>query len=268
MALNDTVLSLITFKNLLGKAMTDQSKGINNEAETYNIINNSDFIFIDEIDSDPQVTVNNGFAEFITADLVEDNTSNGHAYFAQYQGGHPNAGQRVKNAINTKFGLNYEAVVRDVNTDRIFITDPREWIYQYQPGIFYQQNVQNPNPSEIDLYVYIGRTLTDFLEAIRLNNEVDQTALQTSSDGDQALSSGLQNNPIDESYIDVRVNNLPVTVGDGIKTKPCYFSSDGGSTAKPFTDIVQGDILYWNGSIAGYELDTTDTISIIYLING
>ena len=57
---------------------------------------------------------------------------------------------------------------------------------------------------------------------------------------------------------------MEVNLSNGDKTQACYFSADGGNTAKPIADIEAGDLLYWNGSIAGYQLDETDDIDISY----
>jgi hypothetical protein len=68
-------------------------------------------------------------------------------------------------------------------------------------------------------------------------------------------------------YIDVRVNGLQALVGNAVKTTACYFSDDGGLTAKAIDFIAIGDQLIWNGVIAGYDLDAIgDIISIHYLI--
>lgn len=99
------------------------------------------------------------------------------------------------------------------------------------------------------------------------------TANNTSGDGQRATNSTLTEEPLDSSYIDVKVNGVSYTVGDAVKTTSCYFSNDGGATAKSFTSshpngkISQGDSLYWNGSIAGFELVSNWEISIHYLRN-
>ena len=67
-----------------------------------------------------------------------------------------------------------------------------------------------------------------------------------------------------DSAVDIIVNGVGVSEGDGVKTSDCYFSNDGGATAKLNANIEAGDELYWNGNIAGYELSTTDNIDIIY----
>ena len=62
----------------------------------------------------------------------------------------------------------------------------------------------------------------------------------------------------------VFVNGLAVRVGDGVKTKDCYFSADDGATARAIAAIATGDKLFWVGSVAGYQLATTDLIDFDY----
>jgi len=62
----------------------------------------------------------------------------------------------------------------------------------------------------------------------------------------------------------VSVNGVIVDVGDGAKNQDCYFSGDGGATARAIENIAAGDTIHWMGSIAGYQLDTTDRISLNY----
>lgn len=69
---------------------------------------------------------------------------------------------------------------------------------------------------------------------------------------------------IPKSMISVYVNSIEVTVGDGVKNGICYFSSDGGTTAKSYTTIAIGDLLYWNGDVAPFDLDSTDVITYMY----
>lgn len=70
------------------------------------------------------------------------------------------------------------------------------------------------------------------------------------------------------SYVDVQVDGVSFEVGDGVKTKDCYFSGDGGTTARAITAIVATDVLYWNGVIAGFDLLTSNKISLNYLTFG
>lgn len=92
----------------------------------------------------------------------------------------------------------------------------------------------------------------------------EMTASVTASDGDVACATTLVAAPARSGYIGVFINGVPVTVGNAVKTKSCYFSADGGTTAKGFTNLAAGDTLYWNGSIAGYQLAITDRIDFFY----
>lgn len=91
------------------------------------------------------------------------------------------------------------------------------------------------------------------------------TASATASDGDQATSTTVAANNAISGYVGVRVNGIHYNVGDGTKLNvDCYFSGDGGTTARAMSAIVAGDTLRWNGSIAGFQLSTTDKIDFAY----
>lgn len=72
--------------------------------------------------------------------------------------------------------------------------------------------------------------------------------------------------PKGDSYPSVSVNGIGISVGDGVRTKECYFSVDAGANARALNAIVAGDSLYFNGTIAGYDLAITDKISLEYAI--
>jgi large repetitive protein len=82
----------------------------------------------------------------------------------------------------------------------------------------------------------------------------NMAANNTSADGHLATDDSILLLPAHDGYVTVLVNGVEVEVGDGVKTKPCYFSDDNGATAKSIANIAQGDFLFWNGSIAGYQL--------------
>lgn len=87
-----------------------------------------------------------------------------------------------------------------------------------------------------------------------------ETASATSSDGD---SSGISIDSTPDGMVQVFVNGVMLEL-KGDKTGDCYFSVDGGTTARTIANIVANDILYWNGSTAGYELEATDKITLVY----
>jgi hypothetical protein len=95
-------------------------------------------------------------------------------------------------------------------------------------------------------------------------------ASTTTNDFDEACSTAIGANPAasnnsNGAYVGVRVNGIGYTVGDGVKTKDCYFSGNGGTTARAFGAIVATDKLYWVGSVAGFQLAAaTDIIDFLY----
>jgi len=122
----------------------------------------------------------------------------------------------------------------------------------------------------------LGTTSNGFLsvgedgEVIFVSDEVgiefedrDITPNPTSGDN-QPTGVFITNTPFSNSNVRVLVNGLGVNIGDGEKTKDCYFSSDSGVTAKLISNITSGDEIYWNGNISGYELDQDDLIDILY----
>lgn len=91
------------------------------------------------------------------------------------------------------------------------------------------------------------------------NFNKNMTALVTVSDNDPACATAIAATPV--GYTRVFVNGVALDPGDGVKVSvPCYFSGDGGTTPRAIANIVMGDVLYWNGSVAGYQLDTSDRI--------
>lgn len=87
-----------------------------------------------------------------------------------------------------------------------------------------------------------------------------EAASATTNNGD---SSGISIDSTPDGMAQVFVNGVMVEL-KGDKTGSCYFSADGGSTARTIANIVANDVLYWNGSVAGYQLEATDKITLVY----
>ena len=123
-----------------------------------------------------------------------------------------------------------------------------------------------PNPtigtSNI-VFVDIG---TGTAAAFATTSNKAMAASLTTADGQSACATTLAATPGNHAYIQIFVNGLHEVLGDGVKTKSCYFSADGGTTARTIANIASGDTLYWNGSIAGYQLATTDIIDFDYAV--
>jgi len=72
--------------------------------------------------------------------------------------------------------------------------------------------------------------------------------------------------PITPEFIDVRLARAyALVIGDGEKDKDCYFSNDGGSTAKATADIAENDKLFLNLQSLGFATDATDQIEILII---
>jgi hypothetical protein len=94
----------------------------------------------------------------------------------------------------------------------------------------------------------------------------------TAADNALACATAVAQTPATSSaaggYVFVDVDGVIITPGDGTKVAvPCYFSGDGGVTARALKSIVAGDFCYWNGSVAGFQLAATDLISFFYLVS-
>jgi hypothetical protein len=74
--------------------------------------------------------------------------------------------------------------------------------------------------------------------------------------------------PNDYSRLSVYVNGQLQNLGDGQNSTAsvvdCYFSNDGGVTARTISSVDLGDELYWNGFNSGFNLISLDSIDMIY----
>lgn len=182
MAFSNQNQAVVAFKNLLGKSNTDVSKGVNNEAEGIFFNIGSDKVWMSIIGPTPSVVVSDGTAVEVFADLIPDLTSNGHAFFAKWPSTPPTgidpktsnpysygsgtldgitAGDRVIDGISSVYGNGYEAKPYDNSSALIPPGDPRDWIYQYNSGIFFQQTIIGSTPTTIRLYAYRGDLLSN-----------------------------------------------------------------------------------------------------------
>lgn len=131
--------------------------------------------------------------------------------------------------------------------------------YINQSGVVSSKNGRTPYLLLIESEGGSGLEAT----GVDVKEDLDKAPLTTSADGD---STGIQitYSPFSDGAVAITVNGLGANIGNGAKDEACYFSSDGGTTAKAIANISAGDTLYWNGSIAEFELDPTDEIDVIY----
>lgn len=95
----------------------------------------------------------------------------------------------------------------------------------------------------------------------------DKELTPSASGAADGVTTGLTitSTPGGDGMVDVYVNGQLVELGQGVKTADCYFSADGGTTARAISAIASGDTLYWNGvsSTIG-PLLATDVIDLVY----
>lgn len=104
---------------------------------------------------------------------------------------------------------------------------------------------------------------------IGVNNSFnDKNFTITSNSISDGFFTGLTISSTPVGYVSVYINGVESDLGYGSTTSnSCYFSDDGGLTSKSQGNISIGDGLYWNGTVAGYQLSTDlpDRISLMYL---
>jgi hypothetical protein len=83
----------------------------------------------------------------------------------------------------------------------------------------------------------------------------------TTADGNLACNDGMAFNA--KGYVQVFVNGIKVNVTGDVEGD-CYFSADG-TLAKALDSVKASDKLYWNGSVAQYELSADDLIDFDYI---
>ena len=113
----------------------------------------------------------------------------------------------------------------------------------------------------------VNKTYVDAQSATASILDKNQTASATTADG-QTTGTSIAATPLNDAYVEVLVNGQQqyVANGPGEKaTSDCYFSSNG-TDARLIADITIGDVLYWNGTVALFELSATDSIDYNYSV--
>lgn len=120
--------------------------------------------------------------------------------------------------------------------------------------------------------ITVGTTSLSFTAFSTITAPVPTTANKgmaasvTTSDFDEACATAIASTPAQSSFVPVFVNGVLMELGNGVKTKDCYFSGNSGTTARNHNAVVSGDKLYWVGSVAGFQLATTDRIDFGHVV--
>ena len=109
-------------------------------------------------------------------------------------------------------------------------------------------------------------SLPTFDDYINYPGDKGLTANDVTQDGGTASDTPISQTPI--GYVSVYVLGQYLAVGDGTTNSSCYFGTNSGSP-KSFSgpnSIQAGDYLYWNPSIAGFNLESDFIISLNYVV--
>ena len=262
----------IAFKNLLGKSQTDIIKGIVNEPYGIAFDVSSKNVWMDTISDTASSSVLSGSAVLVEGTLEAVPGSNNHAFFTKWPTLAPSgsdkktglpfvygsgslsgisAGDRIHSLIPDSYGLSYKSIPYSGTTE-IPELDDRIWVYQYNSGIFYQENTTFALPTKIMVYAYIGSKLESFAST---QQNIRLTAYGTNS------YHATQSNPLISSYlnnylflVDFQNTNTSNTLtlniedgfGNGIGTYSILKYGASGSTT-----LVPGDIIGAVGLTAG-----------------
>lgn len=95
---------------------------------------------------------------------------------------------------------------------------------------------------------------------------LDNDLSPANTSGDQSPT-GITLSATPAGYAQVFINGKRETVSGSTTGASCYFSADGGTTARLLGQAQAGDQLIWNALVAGYELlNSADLVSIDYLV--
>jgi hypothetical protein len=183
--LTSSVQNQITYKNLFGKSQTNPNFDLVNEADVLFQTADSNYVWMDTISASASQSVNDGIAVQVTAVMSEIETSGKRSCYSLWPGVPPSgidqktgqsfaygigsligisAGTRLVSSIPDRYGIEYTPKPYVVSENDILPLDPRDWIFQPGPGIYYQDNpsdgVSNLLPNFIKVYYYLGKTLT------------------------------------------------------------------------------------------------------------
>jgi hypothetical protein len=280
MAFSTALQAQIAFKNLLGKSQTYDLKGPINEPVGINFDIPSSNVMMDRLGPTPSDAVTAGIAVQVTATLTVDPESNGYAYLTYWPSTPPSgtdvknsnkpyaygvgslegisANQKMTNIISDSFGSLYQAQPFDSNGNDIKPLDAREWIFQYNSGVFYQGNitvngVAVTTPATIKVYYFIGSRLLDQTKNQQTNIRVSATG---SVNVAQDIYYATYSTPMISTYstnylflVDFNKTNLSSTVSLNINSIGTY--SVQKYTAEGPVPLSPGDISGATGGTAG-----------------
>lgn len=171
------------------------------------------------------------------------------------------------NKLKYTFDPNIAFFYKTSNLLMIKVEDKNDIILDFETATECSEALIKLNTAKQTLVTMLASTsgITDNKMTIYSNNNLNMESNITINDGDLACDTAISDIPVSNSQVRVMINGIEVNVGGKVYPFDCYFSNDG-ITVRTVGDERQGDKLYWNQSIAGYNLDQEDLIDFIYLI--
>jgi hypothetical protein len=163
-------------------------------------------------------------------------------------------------------GLIADAVALNVNSTGLSI-DADKLEINFAPGNYTPTDVTETDDAG-QLSAHLNGINLALTGAGGAPTPLDKNVQPAATSGDaQDTTANITGTPQSDSYVAVLVNGVQVYLADDNTeraTADCYFSADGGTTARAIEDIAAADSLYWNGAQAGYDLDTNDVLDLNY----
>lgn len=164
-----------------------------------------------------------------------------------------------RNGVNLTTN-NVWSVFFDARTRTLYAGTNNQGVYQLE----FSPDFTNAPPETLITKLYVDRKIIEYsfsIAAPRTDNR-NQNPLATT--GNEA-ETGITLVAAPKGLVILVINGKIESIGNGTKTSHAYFSANGGTTAKTFAALAAGDGLYWNGTVAGYDLDTNDVIDLYYI---
>ncbi len=90
----------------------------------------------------------------------------------------------------------------------------------------------------------------------------DKGQVSQTAGNDQFSGATISTHPL--GYVIVLINGIFYRVEGNKSGGECYFTGDNGTTARALNNVQAGDKLYWLATNAGFSLDTSDVIDLVY----
>lgn len=136
-------------------------------------------------------------------------------------------------------------------------------VYGSATSVFSRGTLRFENVNVVDLGLSADTVRIDIPYPTSDDKNLNSSSNITTDGATTGLT--ITNTPV--GYVGVLVGGiLRWTATDNTErtTAECYFSSDGGTTAKAQGSLASGDTLYWNAVASSINLATTDRIDFVY----